>query len=852
MGNPTPRARLGVDIGGTFTDVVLEVDGKRHTDKVLTTHSAPEEGVMESIDTIVGHAGIDAGDVRLIIHGTTLATNALIERNGAKTALITTEGFRDTLEIRLEHRFEQYDIFLDLPDPLVPRNLRLTVPERLSARGEILLPLDEEAVRRLAEDLERLGVESVAVGFLHSYVNPDHERRAGAILKALLPDLAVTLSSEVAPEMREYERISTACANAYIQPAMARYLVGLERNLRKRRFSCPLLMMLSGGGLATVETSRRFPVRLVESGPAGGAIFSSLIAAQCGLDEVVSFDMGGTTAKICLIDNGRPQTARSFEVGRVYRFKKGSGLPLRIPVIEMVEIGAGGGSIARVDPLKRIAVGPRSAGSVPGPACYDRGGFEPTVTDANVVLGRIDPDNFSGGRIPLDTEAARHALQEEIGSRLDLAVELAALGVSEIVDETMASAARVHAVESGKEASTRTLVAFGGGGPLHATRVAEKIGIDRVLIPTSAGVGSAVGFLQAPVAYEIIRSHHGLLSSIDLEATNAVLTEMSDEAARVVEAAASSQLLEEKRIAYMRYFGQGHEIAVEMPVRVFTNRDGDFLRETFEREYQRVYGRILSGADVEILTWIVRVRTIDGPLEAVGTDPVPYSPKPVARRQVFDAGRSRFVQVPVYQRTDLKPGAEIQGPAIIMESETSTVVSSGFDARVDRYGYIECNRLKQGAPASQEKEEDSRPALINLQIMWNRLIAVVEEQANTLVFAAFSTPVREGGDLSAGVFDTKGRMLAQAVTGTPGHVNTMARAVRHFFEFFPPDSMKEGDSYITNHPWKASGHLNDVTLVTPAFRMGRLVGLFAATVHLTDIGGRGMGTDARQVYEEGL
>jgi len=439
----SPTIRLGVDIGGTFTDVALEIGERRFTGKILTTPHAPEDGVLAALRSVTAEAGVAPGEVGVIIHGTTLATNALIERKGARTALLTTDGFRDVVEIRHENRFEQYDVNIDLPPPLVPRRLRLPVRERIDAQGVVLLPLDESSVARAIEALAAQQVEAVAVGLLHSFTNPDHERRVGEAIARRLPQVAVTLSCEVSPEMREYERFSTACANAYLQPLIGRYLAKLASELLRAGFHCPLLLMTSGGGITTTETAIRFPVRLVESGPAGGAIFAACIAREHGLDQVVSFDMGGTTAKICLIDKAQPQSARAFEVARIYRFLKGSGLPLRIPVIEMVEIGAGGGSIARVDTLGRIVVGPDSAGSEPGPVC----GEEPTVTDADVVLGRIDPTTFSGGKIALDVAGAKRATAERIGAALNLATEHAALGVSVMVDENMANAARVHARE---------------------------------------------------------------------------------------------------------------------------------------------------------------------------------------------------------------------------------------------------------------------------------------------------------------------------------------------------------------------------------------------------------------------
>jgi N-methylhydantoinase A len=690
-----PEARLGVDIGGTFTDVALEVGVRRYSGKILTTPQAPERAVIAAIRSVLQEAGLRPRDLSIIIHGTTLATNAIIERKGARTALVTTEGFRDTIEIRHENRFEQYDVNIDLPPPLVPRRYRFVVPERIDARGRIIQPLDEAAVERLADILAAQRIESVAVGFLHSFANPVHERRTRDILAERLPGVTVTLSSDVSPEMREYERFSTACANAYVQPMMGRYLANLASLLRGDGFACPLFLMLSGGGLTTVETAIRFPVRLVESGPAGGAIFASHIARQCGLDKVLSYDMGGTTAKICLIDDYQPQTSRAFEVARIYRFKKGSGLPLRIPVIEMVEIGAGGGSIARVDRLQRITVGPDSAGADPGPACYGRGGARPTVTDADLLLGRIDPAGFSGGRMALDRAAADAAVQREVADPLALALPLAAFGISEIVDENMANAARVHAIESGKDARGRTLVAFGGAAPLHAARMADKLGLDRVLVPSNAGVGSAVGFLRAPIAYEIVRSQLQRLDAFDAAAANALLRAMRAEAEAIVRRGEPEAPLSETRSAFMRYRGQGHEIAVPLPVRPYRAEDAGELLAAFEAAYRRLYSRVIPGVEVEVLSWVL---LLSGPVPPAGdtapaAPPVSY-PAPRRRRAVFDPDGADFVEVAIYDRAALAPGAVVPGPAVIVEDETSTVVNRNFDAHIDAFGYIELTRRK--------------------------------------------------------------------------------------------------------------------------------------------------------------
>jgi N-methylhydantoinase A len=688
----SPTIRLGVDIGGTFTDVALEIGERRFTGKILTTPHAPEEGVLAALRSVTAEAGVAPGDVGVIIHGTTLATNALIERKGARTALLTTEGFRDVVEIRHENRFEQYDVNIDLPPPLVPRRLRLPVRERIDAQGEVLLPLDESSVARAIEALAAQQVEAVAVALLHSFTNPDHERRLGEAITRRLPQVAVTLSCDVSPEMREYERFSTACANAYLQPLIGRYLAKLDRELLRAGFHCPLLLMTSGGGITTTETAIRFPVRLVESGPAGGAIFAACIAREHGLDQVVSFDMGGTTAKICLIDKAQPQTARAFEVARIYRFLKGSGLPLRIPVIEMVEIGAGGGSIARVDTLGRIVVGPDSAGSEPGPVCYGRGGEEPTVTDADVVLGRIDPTTFSGGKITLDVAGAKRATAERIAAALNLATEHAALGISEMVDENMANAARVHAIESGKDLRPRTLIAFGGAAPLHAARVAEKLGISRVLVPANAGVGSAVGLLRAPVAYETVRGRLLRLGSFEPASVNRLFAEMRAEAEAIVRRGAPAAKLVEQRSAFMRYRGQGHEIAVTLPVRDLTAADRSTIRELFEAVYRRLYSRAIPEVEIEILSWVVAVSApSEGRLGAPARER-PSKPKPASRRPIFDPNTGEFEEVGIYWRPDLAPGARISGPAVIAEAETSTVISPRFDARIDEFGYIELTR----------------------------------------------------------------------------------------------------------------------------------------------------------------
>ena len=680
-------ARLAVDIGGTFTDVVLETADRAHSIKLLTTPDAPERAVLEGVRTILAEAKCAASAVSLVVHGTTLATNALIERKGARTALVTTEGFRDSLEIAWEHRFEQYDIYMERPDPLVPRDLRFGVPERVAADGAVLLALDEKAVRKVASELRRLKVEAVAVCFLHSFTNEAHERRTGAILAEELPGVAISLSCEVCPEIREYERASTTIANAYVLPRMAGYLGQLERDLKKEGIPGPLLLMMSSGGITTVETAMRHPVRLVESGPAGGAILALTVAAENGVAKAVAFDMGGTTAKLTLLDDLNLQRSRQFEVARAYRFVQGSGIPVRIPVIELVEIGAGGGSIARLDALGRIQVGPDSAGSVPGPACYGNGGTEPTVTDADTLLGRLDPARFAGGKLPLYPDKAAAALQAIAGPlRTDAAG--AAIGVAEIVDETMASAARVHAVENGKDTADRTLIAFGGAAPLHAARMARKLGIKRIIVPVGAGVGSAFGFLRASIAYEVVRTRHMRLDLFDAKLANSLFTAMRQEAEGVVRLAAPDETLVENRHAFMRYRGQGHEIAVAVPNSEFQAGATAEMRKRFEETYATVFGRIIPKLEVEILTWTLSLATAR-PLPKPAPEPKPLAaPAASGTREIIDPATGQRAKAALHERGALRPGMKLDGPALIVEDGTTTVVPQGFAARINSLGQI--------------------------------------------------------------------------------------------------------------------------------------------------------------------
>ena len=682
--------RLAVDIGGTFTDIVLETPVGFGSDKVLTTPDAPERGGLAGVGKVLARAGVAAGDVEVAIHGATLATNAIIERRGARTALLATAGFRDTLEFAFGHRFDQYDLLMRRPEPLAPRPLRIDVPERMAADGSVLMALDEDAVRAIAARLRDEHVESVAISFIHGYRNPAHEARARAILLEETPGLYVSVSHEICPEIREYERASTTVANAYVQPLIASYLGRLTEGLRAMGLTAPLLMIMSSGSLTSVETARRFPIRLVESGPAGGAILGQHVARQVGAARAIALDMGGTTAKIILLNEFEPRHARSMEVARVHRFLAGSGLPLRIPVIDLIEIGAGGGSIASVDSLGRIVVGPRSAGASPGPACYGLGGDQPTITDADLLLGKLDPELFAGGSMRLDEGRARAAMGAVVASAIAAPVTTAAAGVVEIVDENMANATRVHASDHGDEIESRTLIATGGAAPLHAGRIARKLGIDTVVIPAGAGVGSAHGFLKAPVAYEAVASHVISLKSFDAGAINAVFARLRAEARDIVGLGVGYGEVVERRYADMRYRGQGHDLSVELPTRDYDAGDGAAFAELFERTYRRVYNRAIPGLAVEALTWTL-VLSRAPPARADDADiaePAATDARAEGVREAFDADLGAFVEASVYRRADLPPGARFSGPAVVVEDQTTTFVPSAYDGAISRHGHI--------------------------------------------------------------------------------------------------------------------------------------------------------------------
>ena len=686
-GNPS---RIGVDIGGTFTDLVWvdEATGAVRVGKLLTTPKDPSQAVEEGVVTLLHEAGAGAAAVRALIHGTTLATNALIERKGARVGLLATAGFRDAVEIGREGRYDMYDLFIDPPVPLVPRQLRVEVAERVLADGAVLRPLDPVQARAAIADLGALGVEAIAICLLHAYRNPVHERALAALCAEILPGIPVSCSSDVVPEIREYERTSTTTANVYVMPLMARYLDDLERKLQELGVPGRLYVMMSAGGIATPETAKRVPIRLVESGPAAGALAAARSARQVGLDRLLSFDMGGTTAKACVIDRGEPLLAREFEVARADRFKKGSGLPIRVPVVELIEIGAGGGSVARVDRMGLLKVGPDSAGADPGPACYGAGGQEPTVTDADLLLGYLDAEFFLGGRMRLDVGAARRAIETRVAAPMNLGVTEAAWGIHRVVNENMAAAARVHGIERGKDLRGYPLFAFGGAGPVHAWQVGRILRVPRVLVPYGAGALSAYGLLAAPLAFDFVRTAPQRLTAADWELINRLFQEMETEGRRILRGAGVPDAdVTVRRSAEMRYFGQGHEVDVEIPTGILTPASLQPITSSFETAYRLLYSRTPMGVPLEALNWRAVISgpspdlTITSGLEN-GAATAPTAKK---HRAAYFPEAGGYVETPVYDRYRLDPGARFAGPAIVEERESTTVIGPGARISVDAH-----------------------------------------------------------------------------------------------------------------------------------------------------------------------
>lgn len=860
-----PRYRLGFDIGGTFTDFVLYETGTGSVTlhKSSTTPDDPARGALEGLQYLLRQAKVSVEELEDVVHGTTLVTNAIIERRGAKVGFLTTRGFRDVLELGREQRYDIYDLFLEFPGPLVPRRLCREVSERIDRDGRVVLPLELGEVCSAIRELVATGVEAVAVCFLHAYKNGAHERMVREIIETEHPDIMVSLSSEVVPEIREYERATTTVANAYVQPLMDRYLEKIERALRELGFGGRFLLVHSAGGLAAPDTARAYPIRLLESGPAGGAIAAAFFGSHVGKKDLIAFDMGGTTAKGCLIHETGADVAPVLEAARVHRFKAGSGLPIKAPVIDMIEIGAGGGSIASIDELGLLKVGPHSAGAVPGPACYGYGGTLPTVTDANLVLGYLNPGYFLGGRQALSRAAAEQVMAE-LGRTAGQTAVAAAWGIYALVCENMAAALRMHLVEKGRDPRAYAIAGFGGAGPAHAARVARILGVKEVIIPPASGAASAFGFLGAPLSFEMSRSAPSLLDeNLDFAFINDLLGALEADTRRLVENAGEDpNSVRVTREADMRLVGQLHEINVQLPDGSIDPQALTAIVGEFTRQYKTRYAYVDLSAGIQLLNWRVKSKGASPVLslsmpELAGKD-VRSALK--GTRAAYFEDSLAIVDVPVYDRYALVAGFSIEGPAIVEERESTTVVPPGdllwVDERLNLRLKIGQSKLRDAIITAQTEREaaiaqiESDP--IGLEIMWSRLITIAEECWHTVCRTAFSLIIAEAQDFACELLDANGRPLAHSPRAMPVFNLTLPVAVSALLERFPPESLVPGDVLVTNDPWFCAGHLFDIAVVTPIFRGERLVALAGTVGHVSDIGGTKESMRAREIFEEGL
>ena len=693
--NPQSRYRLGCDIGGTFTDFVLVNDetGEFQINKCLTTPGDPSDAVEQGIRELLEQAPGFMPKIDEIIHGTTLVINAIIERKGAKTGLITTRGFRDVLELGREMRYDAYDIFSEYPLPLVPRSLRYEVSERITSDGCVIRVLEEKDVQKVLSELLESGIESLAVCLINSFENPVHEIKIKEIVDQLAPELSLSTSYEVLPQIREYERTCTTATNAYVKPITARYLAKLSSRLEALGFKGKLFIMLSSGGITSVETARQFPVRIIESGPTAAVIASQHYGRMFQIKDIFCFDMGGTTAKSCLIQKGHAGLVSTFEVGRVQRFKKGSGLPIQVPVVDLMEIGAGGGSIAKMSKMGLLQVGPESAGADPGPACYGRGGENPTVTDADLLLGYLDPNYFLGGTMPLDMAASAKAMEEKVAKPLGTTLAEAAFGIHDLINETMAAAAKTHIAEKGGNPNIVTICAFGGAGPVHAYGLAKKIGAPRILVPPLAGVGSALGFFTAPVAFDLTRSHRVTLDDADLKEIESLFQELEKESAAILQQAGKDEKIIFERTLMMRFVGQGAETDLSIDQKPFDQWEKGQVRGLFDDAYKKLYGRTYPETPVELVTFKVRASL---PSREFRIPPIRQTKGKLTdcikgERRAFSLVRKEYIPFTVYDRFKLFPGAVMQGPAIVEERESTIIVGEDASASVDEYGFIWIN-----------------------------------------------------------------------------------------------------------------------------------------------------------------
>ena len=830
---------LGVDIGGTFTDlVVLDTDSRNVVStKVLTTPQDPNQAVIAGISALFEKHGLAQDHVVRVVHATTLFTNALVQRQGARVGFLTTAGFGDTLELRRERKFELYDLGIRMPQPLVPADRRLEIQERTDAKGVILRNVERQDIMRAADRLVRDGCESLAVGFLNSFINPANEKAALDILRESFSDIPVSVSHQVANEIREFERFSTTVANAFIAPLAARYLSNLGNCIRNDcGIAAPVFLMLSSGGLAPLDMARQNPIALLESGPAAGALAAAWFARQAGVADLLALDLGGTTAKLCVIENGTPLIARRFEAAREKRFVPESGLPLCLASVDLIEIGAGGGSIAHRDGLGLLKVGPRSAGSEPGPACYGRGGQEPTLTDANLALGLLDAENFAGGTMRLDTRAALSALSD-LGSALALDVEDTAIGIRELANENMASAARVHAAERGVEPDKLALVVTGGGGPLHGAEVARKLGIRTMICPPSAGVASAIGLCLAPLRVDRSAYLGRPLAGLSATEIEAAFTSLENDALDNAGLPLAGALIQ--RSADMRYVGQGFEIEVSLPPGPYA--DTKAILAAYRAAYERIFTRTIDWAEVELvaLRIVVTLPLLDDS-QPLLLEEAPLSAVTRAREIILADGSRVKAKSLVWGR---EPG-QISGPALVAQAG-STLVLTQQDTVLPKIMAI--GQITVASEIATEGEFDA----VRTEVLWRRLIGVVDEASATLVRSAFSTVVRESDDFSVVITDETGRLLAQGHKSIPSFIGSLPRTVEYFRTVFG-DDLADGDILITNDPWWGTGHLADISLGIPIFHQGQLVAFVASTAHAPDIGGRSGAQRIADVHEEGF
>ena len=840
---------VGCDIGGTFTDLVLfnQATGEMVVKKVVTTPGDPSEAVMNGVGTLANSVPGYPGDTRQFVHATTLATNAVIEKKGAKTALLATKGFRDLLELRRHVRVKNTEMWNDPPEPLVPRHLRLPVTERTYSDGRILVPVAEEELGAIAQVLQDEGVESLAIAFLHSYVNSKNEEQVAEAIGRLVPGITVSLSSRVLPEYMEYERTATTVINAYVKPLVQRYLHRLQDRLNQEGFHSSLFVTLSSGGLASINTAGEFPVRMIESGPAAGVVAAQAYARRANLDQVLCLDMGGTTAKACLIKDGALPLTSEMEVARSQRLQRGSGYPVATPSIDLLEVGAGGGSIARINELGLVQVGPESSGADPGPICYGFGGEEPTVTDADLVLGYLSPDYFLGGEMKLDTAAAAKGLKDRLGDALGQQPLDVAWTVHEVVNANMAAAVKMHVIEKGGDPGRATLVAFGGAGPVHAYNLARALGIKKVLVPLQAGVTSALGLLEAPPAFDLSRTYKVPLERLDFVSLGHDFDQMDREVAGLLEQMDPDGEVLFTHSVDLCYIGQGYQIPLPLADGSLTSKIGETLLEGFAQEYREKYGYFYDDIPVEVANLRVRGSLVGRGLQF---QPLPRSEGPTEEaikgtRPAYSAVQQGVVPHEVYDRYRLSPGMAFSGPAIIEERESTTLVDQGGKVEVDEYGTLV---ISVAEPSSTHL----KPGSLDLYFVWPRLISIADEMAVTQIRTAFSHDVIEVHDMSTGICDARGYLIAQTNLGATGHTGTMPPLVKRILKDVSPDRMRPGDAYVTNDPWVQSGHTADVFVVTPAFLDSRLIGFAVTTIHHLDIGGKSGSGRTEEVYEEGL